>query len=310
LGQDQAAVPRRLQPWLALALAATALAAPAVAASPSRIYFVRFTAGEAHPQLAVSVAGRVRIVRLPVIAVAAPAVARDGRIAFVAGTNVSRRPEFSGASHIWIADADGNHAHALTHGDVRDGAPAWSPRGDRIVFVRASRDGRTSSLWIADTATQRVRRLTRGALDGEPSWSASRGIAFVRIDPATYQSSIRAVDADGTHLRRLLGRRRGLSDPVWSADGAALAVEDGRAIYTAGSDGSRFRLLVRLPSDARGAIEEPHPAFSPDGRRIVFCAWRPGTTGRSDLRVVDVATGREASASRSPGLDTDPAWAS
>ena len=68
-----------------------------------------------------------------------PAVARDGRIAFVAGTNVSRRPEFSGASHIWIADADGSHAHALTHVDPVVGkASAQNPVNARVLaFVTA-----------------------------------------------------------------------------------------------------------------------------------------------------------------------------
>lgn len=301
-------MPRKRHSWLAATFVVIALTAPAAASSPSRIYFVRFSDGGAHPQLALSVAGNVRVVRLPVIAVAGPAVARDGRIAFVAGANLSRRPEFSGPSHIWVATSSGTRARAMTHGNVRDGAPAWSPRGDRIVFVRAARNGRSSSLWIADVATGRLHRLTRGALDGEPSWSSSHGIAFVRIDPSTYQSSIRAIDADGTRSRRLLGRRRGLSDPVWSPDGSTLAVEDGHAIYTARPDGSRLRLLVRLPSDARGALEDPQPAFSWDGRRIAFCSWRPRTTGRSDIQIVDVVTGAVEQATRSPGLDTDPAW--
>ncbi|HEY6963372.1 MAG TPA: hypothetical protein VI408_15920 [Gaiellaceae bacterium] len=251
--------------------------------------------------------GQVHIVRVPVIAVAAPAVAHDGRIAFVAGANLSRRPDFSGPSHIWIARESGSGARALTHGSVRDGEPAWSPDGGRVAFVRAAPDGRTSSLWVVNAATAKARRLTRGALDGEPSWSRSGRLAFARIDPATYQSAIFTLDPGRSPPRRILGRRRGLSDPVWSPDGRELAVEDGRAIYTVRPDGTRFRLVTRLPTDARGTIEEPHPSFSPDGRSIVFCAWSRHPD-RSDLFVVPASGGRAVPVTSSPGLDTQPAW--
>jgi TolB protein len=282
--------------------------AAASPAAPAPIYFVRFADGGAHPRLAVLEAGRVRIVRVPVSAVAAPAVANDGRVAFVGGTNLSRRPDFSGPSHIWIARSDGKQSRPLTSGSVLDGAPAWSPDGRSIVFVRSAANGRSSSLWTVDIATRRTRRLTRGSLDGEPSWSRSGRIAFVRIDPATYQSGIWTIDPRSPRLlRRIPVARRGLTEPVWSPDGHTLSVEDGRALYTVRADGSHLRLVVRLPTDAQGAIEDPHPSFAPDGRRLVFCAWRRAAN-RSDLFVVAVGGGAGARVTSSPGLDTQPAW--
>jgi TolB protein len=176
------------------------------------------------------------------------------------------------------------------------------------VFVRISAAGTRSSLWVVGVSGSGARRLTRGRLDIEPSWSRDGRIVFVRIDPRTYQSGIWVTDAHGRAPRRILRGRPGLSDPVWSPDGRTLAVEDGRALYTVRADGSRFRLVARLTSDAQGTVADPQPAWSPDGRYLAFAALRPGTTGRSDVLVVPAAGGTPRRVTRSPGLDSDPAW--
>lgn len=63
-----------------------------------------------------------------------PAYSPDGtRIAF------TRRPDSSGGtSEIWVMNADGSGAAALTRGEG-DAAPSWSPDGRMLAFVR---DGR------------------------------------------------------------------------------------------------------------------------------------------------------------------------
>jgi Tol biopolymer transport system component len=67
-----------------------------------------------------------------------------------------------GSSHLWIMDADGSNARALTE-DVRykDTAVLWSPDGRYILFGRYPTQGGGSGpeLWIADVRTGRVRSL-------------------------------------------------------------------------------------------------------------------------------------------------------
>jgi Tol biopolymer transport system component len=62
-----------------------------------------------------------------------PAWSPDGgRIAFTRGD------AYAPASAIWLMNADGSGAHALTYGtDFEFGGPAWSPDGSGIAFVRS-----------------------------------------------------------------------------------------------------------------------------------------------------------------------------
>jgi hypothetical protein len=48
------------------------------------------------------------------------------------------------------------------------------------------------------------------------------------------------------------------------------------------------------------------PAFSPDGRTILFSAQREGATGQSDIYAVDVRTGRERRVTRTPHNENTP----
>jgi Tol biopolymer transport system component len=48
----------------------------------------------------------------------------------------SKQIAFTRQAHIWVMDADGQHATQLTDGDAQDAEPAWSPDGSRIAFDR------------------------------------------------------------------------------------------------------------------------------------------------------------------------------
>jgi len=299
------ALPAVVPPLLGAATAATAADVP----RPS-VTFVRFAPGQGAPSLySVTLPhGAPHRLRVPVAAAAGPAWSRDGRLlVFAGGTTLSGRADFTGPTRLWSVRPDGSHARALTSGSVRDGAAAWSPDTERIVFARAA--GNRSSLWIVDRAGRHVRRLTRGSIDLEPSWApGGRTIAFVRIDPSTFQSGIWLVRPDGTGLQRILSGWRGVTAPVWSADGTHLLVEDGRALYSTRPTGGGRRLLARLAHDPNGAFEDPAPAWSSDGTLVAFCQFRRGAAGASDIWVVRADGSGLRRLTHSPGLDTDPAW--
>ena len=177
------------------------------------------------------------------------------------------------------------------------------------MFVRSAATGSLSSLWTVRSTGGGSRRLTSGSIDLEPSWSPDgRSIAFVRIDPASYQSGVWIVGPNGQGLHRILAGVKSATDPVWSPDGARMLFEDGRAIYTVRPDGKGLRRIVSLAADAQGAVEDPQPSWSPDGRWIVFCQFRTGAVGRSDLWVVGSGGSSLRRLTSSPELDRDPSW--
>jgi len=284
----------------------------AVAPLRGKIAFVRYSVRTGHPRIYVVTLGRgvPKQLRLPGIATEAPAWAPTGRsIAFVAGKNAPASRDITGSAHLYTAHADGSHARRLTRTPSPVGGAAWSPDGTRLVFVRTSASGSGSSLWMVGLNSGQPRRVTQRQVDLEPSWAPDgRTIAFLRIDPATYQSGIWLMRADGSGLHRILAGHKGITEPVWAPVGRRLLVRDSAAIYSLRPDGSDRRTITRLAMDANGAREDPQPAWSPNGRWIVFCQMRRGSVGGSDIWIVGADGKGLHRVARSPEADTDPSW--
>jgi Tol biopolymer transport system component len=119
-----------------------------------------------------------------------------------------------------------------------------------------------------------LRRLTRGKLDEDPTWSRDGSrIAFVRRfvvgddrGEPIYRNDLYVMNSGGGGVRRLIKNGR---DPVWSPDGRRVAfVRDQAEIWWVGVDGRSVRPL------ARGKTLDREPAWSPNGRTIAFTrAW-------------------------------------
>jgi len=173
----------------------------------------------------------------------------NGRIAYLR-LEFQKGPDSGG---LWLTSSDGAGTRRLTHppsGTV-DGNPDWSPDGLRLVFTRQPAKG-AYSIWTVNTDGSGLKRISPpcppggdipkcGADDGGAVWSP-----------------------DGKHLafQRLTGALR--------PEGATLA--DNPAIYkdelvVTDADGSHARRLVWL-GPWRG--DPQLPAWSPDGKRVVF----------------------------------------
>ena len=234
----------------------------------------------------------------------------DGRrLVFIGGANPAGSSDIAGVDYLYLWSAGHSGVRLLTRVRARVVGAAWSPDGKRIVFARAATKTNLFSLWTVRADGGGSRRLTVGGIDLEPSWSPDgRAIAFLRLDPKSYQSGIWLVHPDGGGLHRILAGFKNVTEPVWSPDGARMLVEDGRALYSVRADGGGRRRIAVLSADATGAVEDPQPAWSPDGRWIVFCQLRSGVVGRSDLWVVQSDGGGLRRLTRAPELDRDPTW--
>jgi Tol biopolymer transport system component len=207
-------------------------------------------------------------------------------------------------------------------------APSWSPDGERLLVARDTctdysdygsnctfYDSRVDLYTVRPDGThlRHVAREPNGAWS--PAWSPDgKRIAFLTND-----GGLDLVDADGGHKRRLGGRFG--SEVSWSPDGSSLAFEirgtapDWGDIDVVDVETGKRANLTHRPG------EESGPAWSPDGRKIVFladmnCMWtgkcKPAEDaegGPRELWVMDADGRHLRQLTRDSGLGYNPpAW--
>jgi dipeptidyl aminopeptidase/acylaminoacyl peptidase len=178
-------------------------------------------------------------------------------------------------STLSLFDVGTRKTEPLTRGLTDDDAPAWSPDGGRIAFVRSRvpepRDIENSDVFVIEARTGATpRRLTDfpGPDGGRPAWSPDgKWIAFLRGDDprfsAYHQNKLAVVAGDGGAARVLTAS---LDRPVFAPRFAA----DGRSIFVVVVD-DREQQLARVRV-ADGAIER-----ITSGKRVVGAYSTAGT---------------------------------
>jgi eukaryotic-like serine/threonine-protein kinase len=142
---------------------------------------------------------------------------------------------------LYLINADGTDLTQLTNMENGACQPSWSPDGKQLVFI---------------------------------SPCLGRGEFFENI---YNESSLYAINADGTGLKQLTVSPGSDFEPAWSPDGKKIAftsVRGGfRQIYTLDVDPQDITLLTNTTD----AIESSQPSWSPDGTKIVYMVKRVGT---------------------------------
>jgi Tol biopolymer transport system component len=104
---------------------------------------------------------------------------RSTSAGFPAWSPSGSRIAYSASDRLWVMHSNGTSAHHVTNCRlpcVDDFAPAWSPNGSDLVFVRQEDGGGARRLYVLPFSTGVVRPLTPGIrLAGSPDWRRSPG---------------------------------------------------------------------------------------------------------------------------------------
>lgn len=190
---------------------------------------------------------------------------RNGKIAFTSDRDGNRE--------IYVMNPDGTNQTRITHNNLHDEQPTWSPDGTKIAFVSERQSGGYAIFVMNGDGTNRT-EVTSKQLnpDFSLSWTPNgKQIVFADEIAAPFGTDIFVVDIDGTDRKNItndLGRNFG---PSLSPNGTRIhftSFRDGNPwLYSIKPDGGDFMALPIGIADGFGDI---HVDWSPSGRQIAF----------------------------------------
>lgn len=221
------------------------------------------------------------------------------------GRRIAFQSDRGGVSRIYTMNAaDGTDVKMLTHGPGADAGPHFSPDGTRIVYA-SEIEQRVEIYVVRANGGEPVRLTNFGADTSHPSWSpdgarilfcSNKDTPDRTIDWWDQHHEIYSMRADGSDVRRITDFRTVTTFPVYSPDGSHIAFR--KVIRTPGFYDDKNLTLAETNSEvfvmksdgsaesnvSNSAAYDGWPAWSPDGKRVVFGSNRGMVT---QLYVVD-----------------------
>jgi Tol biopolymer transport system component len=190
---------------------------------------------------------------------------------------------------------DGTNQKQVTHNDIDDAVPAWSPDGTKIAF------GRASKIFVKDTTNGQVVRLTdnAGISSFDPAWSPDDTRIAFDSNRDGDQEIYTMNSSDGSGVRKLTNNDNFDVQPTWSPDGTKIAFNRDYDIWIMDADGTHKMNLTNSL-----ALSEYSPDWSPDGTKIAY------TNGSaSDIFVMNADGSGQVDLTNTPEItEDDPAW--
>jgi Tol biopolymer transport system component len=199
--------------------------------------------------------------------------------------------DFDPAMDVFEARPDGSQLHRLTDSPGYDAEASWSHDGKRIVLT-SQRDG-DLEIYVMDADGKNPRRLTRAkGYDGGPFFSPDDQRIVWRAfrAPDERVGEIHIMNADGTGDAQLTRLQAVSWAPFFHPDGKRIIFASNVDGMKSGQHGNFELYLMRDDGTALERVTfsdgfDGLPAFSPDGKRLMWTSTRLG--GESQIFVAD-----------------------
>lgn len=248
---------------------------------------------------------------------AKPGIATS-RILYTVKKKIDRpKQEPKWISEVFISDYDGHNARQLTNDGSLTANPQFIPNSSQFLYV-SYKIGQPKIYIGSLTEQKMVRACPLRANQVTPSISPDGTMLAFSSDVTGkadifLQPLIRSGDAEAKPIQIFTAKATANASPVFSPDGKRIA-------FVSNKDGSPKIYIMKVPAPgtklkdikldliSRRCRENSAPAWSPDGKKIAFCA-RNGNPERQ-IWVYDLETKTERQLTQGSADKENPAWAS
>ena len=165
--------------------------------------------------------------RAPVFSPDGKKIAFESKAPTAESTNGANNAQVDDTLEIYVIDIDGTNRTQLTHNNVDDGHPTWSPNGKQIVFTSMVEN--IYQIFIVNAAGGTPKQLTfSDASHYHPTFTPD-GKRIIYISSGDNHYTIWTMNADGTNKTRLTSHIGAHFEPSISRDGKKLVFSSDRS---------------------------------------------------------------------------------